>query len=1090
MGEGNDQGPAETIGEELREHGLAEPVAVHDRSGWHRAWRITRKGLLVVLVLALVALAVLWTQRRGIADRTIAAELEKRGVQASYSLDRVGLRTQEISNVVIGDPANPDLTAKKAIVQVHVNIDGSVKVFRIAATGVRLNARLVGGKVSFGQIDKLLPPPSGKPVTLPDLTVDIDDTAIRLDTPFGRLGFALVGHGNLSGGFKGRLAASGPMLRPGRCTLDGLHANVALAVDARKPHIVGPVTANAFDCASSNIHLAEARMEVDSRFSEGFDNLDGKGRLTFARFNAGANGLANATSLLTFTGTPTNLRGNIDLAAQAARVAEITAERTRLDGHYKVDAKRGLLDLGGDVSAVGVRPPSSLTAGITGPLASLKGTPLDGIARGLSTAIERAAQRIDVTGKIAVVNRPGMGGVRFSDGRTLSPSGASVQVAGGDGITYYWPSGKMRIDTRVEAQGGGLPHARIALSQPNSGAPMTGTADIAPYAANGARLALAPVRFGPASGGATGVTTTALLDGAFPGGSVRGLRLPVEARLGPNGGFALGRGCVDARVAGLKYGAFNIGPTRLPLCPIYNGWLVSKAPGGSVAFGATTRNVRLAGRLGSSPMLLTAANARIARDRGFEAAALALRLGRADAPILINADKVAGKFAGTGARGTFAGGDALIGKVPLKLSNADGTWFVSKGDLTLDGAMDLDDRDPNPRFYTMHSDNVHMTLADNWIRATGLLKHPASGTPITNVTIAHNLGNGNGDATLDVNGIRFNDALQPEELTRLTQGVIALVNGLVKGQGQIHWSGAGQVTSTGDFQVVDTDLAAPFGPVTGINSNIHFTDLLALETAPGQVLTAETVNPGILVENGTIHFQLLRDNLVKVERGEWPFMGGKLILQETILDFGRPSAKRLTFEVEGFDAHKFVSTMGFNEIDATGIFDGVLPMIFDDAGGRIVGGRLDSREGGGVLEYNGTVSKADLGMFGNLAFDALHHLRYKAMTIRLDGYLDGEFATRLTIDNVALGNTSTANLLRRINKIPFKFNVTIRGPFRALIATAKSFRDPQPVISDVVPLADVPGIVTEVRRREEDSNQTQTPVKDEITRTPPGEQGQ
>ena len=128
--------------------------------------------------------------------------------------ERVALVAElEMPTVVIGDPANPDLTAKKAIVQVHVNIDGSVKVFRIAATGVRLNARLVGGKVSFGQIDKLLPPPSGKPFTLPDLAVDIDDTAVRLDTPFGRLGFALVGRGNLSGGFRGRLAASGPHCR-------------------------------------------------------------------------------------------------------------------------------------------------------------------------------------------------------------------------------------------------------------------------------------------------------------------------------------------------------------------------------------------------------------------------------------------------------------------------------------------------------------------------------------------------------------------------------------------------------------------------------------------------------------------------------------------------------------------------------------------------------------------------------------------------------------------------------------------------------------------------------------------------------------
>jgi hypothetical protein len=249
-----------------------------------------------------------------------------------------------------------------------------------------------------------------------------------------------------------------------------------------------------------------------------------------------------------------------------------------------------------------------------------------------------------------------------------------------------------------------------------------------------------------------------------------------------------------------------------------------------------------------------------------------------------------------------------------------------------------------------------------------------------------------------------------------------------------------------------------------------------------------SINPGILVENGTVNYQLLPGRLVKIERGEWPFMGGRLILQETILNFNRPTPKRLTFEVVGLDAHVFVTSMGFKEIDATGIFDGVLPMVFDESGGRIVGGRLDSREGGGVLAYNGVVNKANLGMFGRLAFDALRNLRYRSMVIRLDGDLAGEFATRLTIDQVALGEANkTQRFIKSINRIPFKFNVTIKGPFRALIATAKSFRDPRDVISDAlpVPLDKVPGIITEVRRQEEDSTRSQTPVDDQVEVSPP-----
>jgi translocation and assembly module TamB len=233
---------------------------------------------------------------------------------------------------------------------------------------------------------------------------------------------------------------------------------------------------------------------------------------------------------------------------------------------------------------------------------------------------------------------------------------------------------------------------------------------------------------------------------------------------------------------------------------------------------------------------------------------------------------------------------------------------------------------------------------------------------------------------------------------------------------------------------------------------------------------------------------LLPHQLVKIERGEWPFMGGTLVLQETVLNFGHPSAKRLTFQVIGLDAHTFVQSLGFKELEATGTFDGVLPMIFDENGGRIVGGRLDSRPPGGSLSYNGVVNKADLGTMGNIAFNALRDLRFKSMIIRLDGDLAGEFTSRLAIEGVGLGQTSTQKIIRGLlAKIPLKLNVKITGPFRALIATAKSFNDPRQLIKDVLPrpLDEIPGITTEVRRVEENQQQGQTPVNQQGTTSPP-----
>src|SRR3954447_11560638 len=163
--------------------------------------RIAMFAALAVLVLFALAVAAVWIERRPIATHYLKREFERRGVQATYHLDRVGLRTQEVSNLVIGDPARPDVTARHAIIQMRLKWDGSFEVYRIFTRGVRLRGRMVNGRVSWGQIDKFLPPPTNKPFALPDFVLDVADSSISLTTPFGPIGVALQGNGKLSGGF-------------------------------------------------------------------------------------------------------------------------------------------------------------------------------------------------------------------------------------------------------------------------------------------------------------------------------------------------------------------------------------------------------------------------------------------------------------------------------------------------------------------------------------------------------------------------------------------------------------------------------------------------------------------------------------------------------------------------------------------------------------------------------------------------------------------------------------------------------------------------------------------------------------------------
>ncbi len=1051
-----------------------------------------------LLWISLAALGVLtalligaWLARRPIAEHFIEQELTRRGVHASYKLESIGLHNQVIRDVTIGDPANPDLKASFAKIQMRVLWTGGVEVYRIAARGVRLRGELRrGGKISWGQIDKLLPPPSGKPFRLPDIAVDLADTSVALKTPFGNLGFAVAGAGNLTGGFKGRLALAGPKLMTGACELDSLHGNVALEVEARRPHVTGPISAARFICAKSRMAMIAPRLALDSGFSEAFERFDGNGRLSVASLSAGDNGLANLNANIGFRGSASDATGAIKLVAQRGRLGSIFADATRLDGKYRLWASKGDLILSADYGADSAMLAPTMVAPLIAPLESARGTPIDPIGRAIAAAVRRTASDFNATGHLSMVNLRGGGGVRIETADARGLSGGRVMVSGGDGVTYYWPGGKLRIDGNIATSGGGLPSAEIALRQPRQGGSMSGEARIAPYSVGLSRLALAPVTFRAGSGGSTQVNTLALLDGPFSGGFVRGLRIPINGTIGGNGGgFAFGRGCIDARFQSLTAGSLQLAAASIPLCATGPA-ILYKNGRGPVVIGAAARNLRLGGTLGKSSFALTAAQARLTGSNRFAANGLGLQLGRSTSPVKVIAATLTGILAKGGANGNFGGATALIGRVPIKLSGAAGKFNFHGGALAIDGSSTVSDLANPPRFYPLASNDLHFRLANDLIKANGALHHPASGTLVTNVAINHRLSTGNGEANLDIPGIRLGDNLQPEQLTRLTEGVIALVNGTVKGQGRINWSGNGKVTSTGDFSTDGTDLAATFGPVTGLKGTIHFTDLLALQTAPGETFTVASINPGILVENGEIHFQVLSSQLVKVERGDWPFMGGRLILQETVLNFAKSTPKRLTFEVVGFDSNQFVDTLGFKEIAATGLFDGVLPMIFDDTGGRIVGGRLDSRDPGGTLSYEGVVSRANLGFFGGLAFDALRSLRYRSMIVRLDGDLSGEFATRLTIDQVALGQANnTQRLLRSaVKRVPFKFNVTIKGPFRSLIATAKSVSDPRQVIRDVlpVPIDQIPGVVTEVRRREDSQTQTQIPVeqKIEISTTP------
>jgi hypothetical protein len=1022
---------------------------------------VKRLTALALLGTILLALLLAWTQRRPIAADYIERELARRNVRATYEVKRIGLRTQRLENLVIGDPRNPDLTARWVEVRLSWGwIWRRPKVTLITARGVRLNARLAkDGKIRFGEIDRLLPPPTGLPFRFPDQDVDIADTSVRFDTPAGRVGIALEGRGNLADGFRGRMAAAAPSLRPGNCRIDGVKGRWAVAIDDLRPTLRGPAGVAALACGD-NVAVTGLDLDLNATLAQALDGWRGNAGLRAAQGRVDAHVVNAIYGRFEFNGDADSTRGALSLASRGIRVGGVTARRSAVDGRYFLSLRSGAAGFIGDAAARGAS--TGALTGAADALDSTGGTPIEPIGEALAGALKRAQGAFDGEASLRLVSGPGYGGVRFERLSLISRSGARAGLAGRRGLTHYFGAGRIRLDGTFSLAGGGFPDVRLSLSKPRLGGPLRGLGRIQPMRAGASRLALGDISFTAAPGGGTQVATVATIDGPLEGGWVRGLVLPIAGRLDGRGGFAFGTSCTPARFEALQIGGLRLGRTLLPICPTGRA-LVWKAPGGRVAGGAELRAPRFAGTLGASPFDLAAS--RLSFGLGgpsFTGSDLAVNLGREGARSRLTLASLTGDFGVRGVAGRYSGMAGKLANVPLLMSQGSGTWRVWNGDLAVEGTTIVSDEAAPPRFHPLVARDFRLSLADNQIRAGGWLDDPETGTRIVRADIGHSLTTGQGRASLDVPGIRFDKDYQPEQLTRLTTGVIALVNGVLKGQGEISWDGTGS-RSSGTFATDDMDFAAAFGPVEGLATTLRFTDLLGLVSAPGQEAEIGLVRTGIDVLDGRIRYQLLPGLQVRVESGRWPFAGGELILEETLLDFSKPSAKRLTFRVEGLDAALFIQKMEFANITATGTFDGVIPMVFDERGGRIVGGRLVARAEGGTLSYIGELTDKQLGVYGKLAFDALKSMRYSKLIIGLDGSLEGEFVAGIELDGIARNTALTVapsgglkgmvagRALTQLAKIPFEFNITVKGPFRALIGTMRSLHDPTLLLQSTLP---------------------------------------
>ncbi|WP_374412141.1 YdbH domain-containing protein [Novosphingobium colocasiae] len=1017
------------------DHPHAEIDPAPGGSGMSRRRRI---ALSVAGVLA-VALAGTWLARKDIADNVIGGQLARMGLPAHYRIKSIGPAEQVLTGLVIGDPAHPDFTADEVRVRTRL-FWGLPGIGRITLVRPRLYGSIRGGKPTFGSLDKVLFTGSKEPFEMPDLDVEVIDGRGLIDGDLGRIGIKLAGKGPLRDGFAGEVAAIAPTLALPGCSTGRTSLYGRVSITDRQPRFQGPLRLAEVACPGAGLKLATAGADIDATFDRTLDGGEGTLGLRTGRFTQDAAAFAQGEGTLHASYRKAALIARYDLTARDVRSAQIRARSLSLTGQARSAEGFSRLEAETDVRADRVALGDSIDTALAGAARSGQGTLLEPVVSQIRQALKRESlgsslamnliARRSARGLSLVVPRADL---RGGSGRTLlAVSRLQATVAPGARVA--------RVTGNFVTGGVGLPHLAGRMES-NGRSGLTLNATMAEYRAGSSRVAVPRLVVAQGRNGVFGFAGSARLSGALPGGWAEDLAIPLDGALAGNGNVRVWTRCTPVSFSRLELASVRLDSRALSICPAAGRAIVERR-GGVLSIAAGSTGLDLSGHLGETPIRIASGPIGFAMPGAISARKLQISLGPAGSASRFAISHLDARV-GKDVAGTFDDADIALFAVPLDLHQTAGNWRYAGGVLEIDRArFTLVDREAQPRFQPLIARDATLRLADNRIVADALLREPKSDRAVVTAAIRHDLGNARGSADLDVPGLVFDRQMQAGELSALALGVVSDLKGTVSGTGRIDWNERG-VTSRGRFGTQGLDFAAAFGPVQGLSGDVVFTDLLGMVTAPDQKLKIAAMNPGVEVANGVLSFEMKPDHYLQINGARWPFMDGVLTLEPAHMRLGVAETRNYTLKVDGLDAQTFVQHLDLANIRATGVFDGRLPLVFDENGGRIDNGFLRSREPGGNVSYIGALTYKDLSAMGNFAFNALRSVNYRQMEIGLGGSLSGEIFTRISFDGLSQGTGASRNFLtKQVAKLPIRFILNIKAPFFGLFGSMRALYDP------------------------------------------------
>lgn len=833
-----------------------------------------------------------------------------------------------------------------------------------------------------------------------------------------------------------------------------------------------------WEASTGDISVTVAHWNVSTRATASVI-AHGDNALTRAQLTASANG--------------DGARGQARWTLAGARLdgLSVTSAQPRATGALRFDiGGPGAITGDMQISLEHSRLPESGLERLQHAFPDLPGAPVGPALASADLALSRAARAFNVTVPLTLSGATGNVVVRLETAaEARSASGAVLRVAplraDAPALEMVWPGAALHGAVEATLAGGGAPSASLLIDvldwSPDAPFEADGTLSLENWRAGNSRIDAGELAIGITAGqnqsGRVDLRGPMHISGPLGDGEIRDMTatLNIAAHWGQGWRITSNNACLPISLGGADAAGLSFSNGRFSLCQV-GGALIAADANGALSGGFRIQALALNGRMSgpeAQPAHLTAQTVTgqfrgrsgdIGLDIAAEQPRLAIAIAEARTLSLTMARMTANARIASSWRveGAFERGALTDPALPGVISTIEGGWSAAPEDgapvIRVDAGEALltanrpASESERPLFNPLRLLDVSAVMRGGEIDAQGQVVLEDRARQLARFDAHHDITAGEGAARIAADRIVFGPELQPYEITERARGLVENVRGPIAVGADIDWT-RHAIRGRGVVRIDGVSLATSTIPIVNdVHGSVAFDDLFALTTAPGQAVTVGELNPGLAVQNGRVRFQLLTDQRVAIESAEFDFAAGVLAMSPTTITLGADET-RFKLTLRDVDAAHLLQTLNVPDLAATGRVEGSFPLLLTRRSAFIEGGVLRAQDDGGFLSYTGAAGADATGMAA-IAFDALRSFRYDALTLTLDGDLNGEVVSSIEFSGensgrpVDLGPITPVPGLGRVTArgVPFDFNVRITAPFRRLAQTAAGITDPGALI--------------------------------------------